>query len=220
MGTRRTPRRAVVLALAAALVIAVIGAISLVGGGSAPPSATAPTSPSPSAKIAGPPIGESVNGLIVRSVGQVLDRRASGAIKGEPIALGGYWTDRTIVHSCAVVVPEPGVLELGCHDIEFGITERNEPILTFHPDQIRAAAGAYLNPYIPRALQQGLFSLPVVGGQRYPPVPIVVLGHFDDPRAIECRPQFRQMCLDRFVVDRIVLFDLSGAAAPTAPPGR
>ena len=216
-GRRRaaTRRSSIVLLAAASLAIAAIGVIGQSGGGTAPPMNS--PNPSPIARV-GPPIGESVGGLNIQSVGQVLDRRRSGAIKGEPVALGGYWTDRTIGHSCAVVVPEPGVLELGCHDIEFGITERNEPILTFNPDQIRPAAGPYLNPYIPEALLQPLVSLPIVGGQRYPPVPIVVVGHFDDPRAIRCRPQFRQTCLDRFVVDRIVLFNRDGVAPPTATP--
>jgi hypothetical protein len=218
---RRAPMRRIVLAFVAVLAIAAIGVIGLSGGGSVQPSGTASPSPNPTSRVVGPPIGDSVDGLVVRSVGQVLDRRASGAIKGEPVELGGYWTDRTIVHSCAVPVTQPGVLDLGCHDIEFGITERNEPILTFlETDQILPAAGPYLNPYVPEELQHSLFSLPVIDDQRYPPVPIVVVGHFDDPRANECRPQARAACLDRFVIDRIVSFDPSSVPAPTATPAR
>jgi hypothetical protein len=210
------PSRGVVLALAAIVAIAATGVILLSGGGSVPPSATASPSPAPSSGVVDPPIGASIDGLVIQSVGQLLQRRASGAIKGEAVALGGYWTDRTILHSCAVPVTQPGVLELGCHDIEFGITERNEPILTFLPtDQILPPEGAYLNPYVPEQLQHSLFSLPVIDDQRDPPVPIVVIGHFDDPRAIACRPQARDGCLDRFVIDRIVSFDPGSVPAPT-----
>jgi hypothetical protein len=219
--TRAASRR-VVLALVAIVAIAALGVILLSGGGSVPPSASASPSPAPSSGVVAPPIGASIDGLVIQSVGQLLQRRASGAIKGEAVALGGWWTDRTIPHSCAVPVPvtQPSVLELGCHDIEFGITERNEPILTFLPtDQILPPAGAYLNPYVREELQHSLFSLPVIDDQFYPPVPIVVIGHFDDPRAIACRPQARQGCLDRFVIDRIVSFDPGSVPAPTPTSG-
>jgi hypothetical protein len=213
--SRRADRRSLVFVIAAAMAIAAIGVIGLSGGGSMAPSPSASKVPSPTSRVARPPIGESIEGLVIQSVGQLLERRASGAIKGEPVALSGFWTDRTIPHSCAPPLTPLGVLELGCHDIEFGITEGNEPILTFLPtDQVLPAAGAYLNPYVSEELRHPLFSLPVIDGQFYPPVPIVVVGHFDDPRASECPPRARQDCLDRFVIDRIVSFDPGSVPAP------
>jgi hypothetical protein len=215
--SKRAVRRPLVLVFVAALAIAAMWVVSSFGGGSTTPTPSASNAPNPTPGVTSPPIGESVDGLVVQSVSQLLDRRASGAIMGEPVALGGYWTDRTIGHSCAVVSPGLGALELGCHDLEFGVTEGDEPILTFLPTgQILPAAGPYLNPYVPEALQHPLFSLPIVNGQRYPPIPIVVVGHFDDPQANECRAQARQACLDRFVIDRIVQFDPSSVPEPTA----
>jgi hypothetical protein len=65
-----------------------------------------------------------------------------------------------------------------------------------------------------------LFNLPYVNGQRFPPVPIVVVGHFDDPRAVDCRPEAVQLCKDRLVIDRIVSFDpgVVPTPAPSPPP--
>ena len=54
--------------------------------------------------------------------------------------------------------------------------------------------------------------------QFWTPVPIVVVGHFDDPGAADCRKSARQLCLDRFVVDRIVMYDPESVPAPTPSP--
>jgi hypothetical protein len=63
------------------------------------------------------------------------------------------------------------------------------------------------------------FNLPVVNNQQYRPVPIVVVGHFDDARARECQDSAQQLCADRLVVTRIAAFDWEGVPtpAPTLP---
>jgi len=66
-------------------------------------------------------------------------------------------------------------------------------------------------------IRDQLFTLP---GPRWTPVPIVVVGHFDDPKADECRPAMRTRCQDRFVIDRIVEFDPKAAPSPTPSPSQ
>ena len=68
----------------------------------------------------------------------------------------------------------------------------------------------YLTPYFPDDLQPTLYSAP-----RQTPIPIVVLGHFHDPRAAKCAAEARQRCLDRFVIESIPLFDPAAASSPT-----
>ncbi len=81
----------------------------------------------------------------------------------------------------------------------------------------RPPAGPRLVPFVSEPL---LAVLPIapVGDQPHPPVPLVVVGHFDDPRAAACQPEARQACLDRFVLDRVVVFDPAAVPAPTPTP--
>jgi hypothetical protein len=64
----------------------------------------------------------------------------------------------------------------------------------------------------------GLFTSPDPNVRFWGPVPIVVVGHFDDPKAAECRAEARQLCLDRFVIDRVVMYDPASVPAPTPSP--
>lgn len=58
----------------------------------------------------------------------------------------------------------------------------------------------------------------MINGQRFPPVPILVLGHFRDKLAAECRRDVRVLCADRFVVTRIISFDWQSVATPAPTP--
>ena len=169
-----------------------------------------------------------VDGLTVQSVSQLLAARAAGRANGGPYALRGYWTNRTNAHSCpAPLGGQTGELELYCREGEWGITELNEEIQHLDIQQranqtsVRAtpATGPHLTPWVPStADSQRLFELPIVNGQFWPPVPITVIGHFDDLKAADCRSDARQRCLDRFVIDRIVQFDPDAVPAPTPSP--
>jgi hypothetical protein len=196
------------LVLAPAAVLLVAGAVFL--GASAP--SVFPVAPS---------MPESVDGLPVMTVSAILDARSRGGLKGVSVALRGYWSDRTTGHSCVPPVGNPGALEYGCHDLEYGITERREPIFTGGPaGEAAVAVGPHLNPWISSDLSgaKQLFSLPMINGQRYSPVPIVVTGHFDDARATQCQAASRAQCADRFVLDSIVIFDSSAVPTPEVSP--
>ena len=213
-GARPRLRPLVILVPAAALLLAFV----VFGGGlSAPTPSPSPSpgvpSPSPSAQA----FPATVDGLPVLTVGEVLAARAAGGLRNQAVAVGGYWSDRSSGHSCPA--QQTGDLEIYCHDGEYGITERDEPITVIDDNgHITRASVRHLTPWVPKAPSASLFNLPWTNGQPYPPVPIVVVGHFDDPRAAECRPQARQLCRDRLVIDRIALFDPSSVPAPTPTP--
>jgi hypothetical protein len=165
----------------------------------------------------------SVDGLRVMTVSEVLSARASGELRNQPVAVGGYWSDDLIGHSCAAA--ERQALQPGCHDNEYGITEMNEPMLRLgrFAGIMYRVQGPSITPYLPQDLV-GLDGLYRQGpdGDHFPPIPIVVVGHFDDPLAQLCRPDLRQGCLDRLVVDRIAYLNPGAAhwdeAIPTLEP--
>jgi hypothetical protein len=221
-----------------AAVLAVGGAIAILGGGQTPEpsiavdssdaqelSSAAPSRTAPPSQNAAPsPTQQVVDGLPVYTVSELLAGRSTGDLEGGPYALTGYWTNRVIMHSCAPPNSPPGELQVRCHDGEWGITEANEPIgdLTVDGRWIEATS-AHLTPYIASDDEEvgaPLFREEIINGQRPLPVPIVVIGHFDDPRAADCQPEAVQLCADRFVIDRIVDFHPEAVPTPgiTPPP--
>jgi hypothetical protein len=225
----RTVRRA--MATAAAVAVLAVGLVALVSmGGLLGETAADPSDPLVSASLPGSPSGPaspiaspspSLDSVIatVHTVSELLDLRARGVIGGEPVALRGFWTDRTTFHSCTAPDSPPGELQIRCHDGESGITEQDAPIATWiNPSQYTFHDGPKLTPFVSEALAQRLFTLPSINGQPYPPVPIVVIGHFDDPRAADCQPEARQLCRDRLVIDRIVEFEPGAVPTPGVTP--
>lgn len=174
--------------------------------------------------IPGSPPPTVVDGLPVLSVSEVLAQRAAGGLRDQPVAVGGYWSYTAIALSCAAPNGRPGALEIYCYDGLSGITERNEPIFLLgrYVETTWQAKGPHLTPYVPSGLAGGerLFGQPTNDGQQFPPIPIVVVGHFDDRRAADCRPEARQLCLDRLVVDRIVYFNPGAASWAANIPTR
>jgi hypothetical protein len=204
-------RLVAVAALVVLLALAWIAFIGIVLIGSVPGAPDAETSPRATAIT-------SVDGLPVRGVGAVLALRRAGGLRDQPVVVGGYWTNRSRPHSCVPPTGQPGLLEHYCSDGEYGITERNEPILRYvEPARAVPATGPSLTPQFDLDAAKGDFLFMSQFGFELPPLPIVVRGHFDDPRASDCRPEARQLCLDRLVVDRVVLFDIESAWAATPP---
>lgn len=221
-GTRGS-RSVLAAALLGALLVGVVAmALTRDQASIAPGTTPSPTAPPTSSATsnATPTPDNQVDGLTILSVSDVLEGRSSGEIGGQPFALRGYWTGVLYAHSCAPPSEQPGDLEIYCHDGEFGITEQDEPFITVTVDS-RAIphSGPGITPYVREPEATRLYSAPgIVNGQPYPPVPIVVIGHFDDPEAADCRPQARQICLDRFVLDQIVEFDPQAVPTPGVTP--
>jgi hypothetical protein len=153
------------------------------------------------------------------SVGEFIERRDAGELASDSITVRGYWSDRSFGHSCTVPDSPPGDLEIRCHDGEFGITEQDEPIGTLTVDyRFIPAQGPAITPFVEDSLARRLVSLPFVHGQWYPPVPVVVRGHVNDPRAAECRPIARELCRDRLVIDEIIVFEPEAVPTPGITP--
>jgi hypothetical protein len=200
-------RRTVLVSLASTIAM-------LAGCGLSP----APT-PSPPAQVAPPSLRAdlafsfptSVGPLPVLTASDVLAQRASGQLENEEVALRGFWSVLPIDHTCAAPDPkgpQPGALELYCSEGEWGISERNEWVEFLTSDyQLIAGRGPHLIPFVEGPAGTELFSRRVVDGRQFVPIPIVVTGHFDDPRAADCRPQALQRCKDRLVIDQLAFFD-------------
>lgn len=188
------------------------------GPGPATPSIPPLESPSPTAAASASASPDALDGLHLYEVGELQEAMVGPDRPPGRIGLRGFWSDRTVMHSCAMVVHSETNLEGYCHDGEWGITERNEPILVWLPGGVRGHAGPALTPWIPDTIAAKLFGLPIINKQQYTPVPIVVIGHIDDPRASECAENVRQICIDRFVIEELVSFDPTSVPAPTPTP--
>jgi hypothetical protein len=162
------------------------------------------------------PTPATVDGVPLLTVTEVLAKRAEGGLRGERVAVYGFWSDGSIGHSCTPPREPTGELELYCHDGEWGITERSEPIFVIDNsgNVIARATGPHLTPFVPDDVARAdeLFRIAHVRMPGFAPVPIVVIGHFDDPKAADCGPRSRQLCLDRLVVEKIV--QLGGDSEP------
>jgi hypothetical protein len=206
---------------------AIVVAVAASACGAPGPSwTTGPTPPDPTPVTAAstprpaPSLPATVDGQAVRTVSELQTARAAGKAPGGPYALRGYWSVASFAFSCPAPMGEPGVLELYCRT-DFGITELDEAALTIvrsaNETSAHGPAGPVLVPYVSDA-QWSLLNLAPVGDQPHSPVPIVVTGHFDDPRAALCRPEAHQACLDRYVIDTIVVFDPASVGDPTPVP--
>lgn len=118
----------------------------------------------------------------------------------------------------------PGMTgELACASALEGITELDEPLMAFgkYSEIIYQATGPHISPYVPRELprRDELFMASYVIENRFITTPIVVVGHFDDPRSEYCEPDFKQRCMDRLVVDMIAYFNRALTHVWTPAPG-
>jgi hypothetical protein len=134
------------------------------------------------------------------SVSQFLVARDAGTIGDAQVRVEGFWTNRSVGHSCAPPLANPGELEIYCHDGEYGITELAEPILVMTADfVVTEARGPHLTPWFEDALWRQV-DAPIDA----PPLPILVRGHVNDARAAQCQPAARELCADRLVVDDVL----------------
>jgi hypothetical protein len=200
----RTASRPRLLLAAATLVIVGTAAAALIAG-------------------KGPIAPPMVDGLRVMTVSEAMAAHAGGGLPGSRAAIRGWWSGGFIGHSCASPIEPTGELELYCHDGEYGITEREEQMFVVDINSglvTYQAQGPSLTPFFPSDLDgsQALFSLPRINGQQYRPVPILVVGHFDDARATACREAARQLCRDRLVLERIVDFEPGSVPTPAITP--
>jgi hypothetical protein len=155
-------------------------------------------------------------GLPVQGVADVLHDLEAGKIKSESVAVSGFWSDNSYLHSCAPPHGSPGELELYCRDGEFGITDEPEYILTVAADGTGVPAKSpHLSPFVDPGVQgfDRLFASMDQKARAWP-VPVVFIGHFADPRAAECRAIAQSLCASRLVVEVIDKYDTDAAQSP------
>jgi hypothetical protein len=153
-----------------------------------------------------------VDGNRVLTVAQALAASDTGATG--PIAIGG-WFSMAPMHSCPApfkngVFREPNPLELYCHEGDWALAEKPEAVVdvtivttdesTSMTVTGRTITGPWLQPVLEIHLG-GIFPLGTT--EQWRPVPVVLVGHFGDPRAATCLPQLRAVCAERFVADRV-----------------
>lgn len=149
-----------------------------------------------------------VDGNRVLTVSQAISARDSGATG--PIAIGG-WFSMAPVHSCPAPFRDPHPFEFYCQVGDWALAEAPEAIVgvtvTSNGDSTsmavhgRSMTKAWLQPVL--ELGRGQI-FPPGTTETWQPVPVVLIGHFGDPRAAACPPELRQTCFDRFVAERVV----------------
>ena len=219
--TRLLVAAAIVIALAGIGLIFGPGRVPGTGESSASPSSDASPSPSPSDSPSPSPAieGRYPDALSVSEFLASLPARTHGS---DDLVVRGYWTPEQAAHSCTAPDAQPGELQIRCHDGHYGLTESDEPLEVLTPDGrvVRGSAiGPVLTPFFDDDVDVvPLLSLPIIHGQFYPPVPIVLRGHIDDPRATDCQPEALEICRDRFVVVEILDFDPDAVPTPGITP--
>jgi hypothetical protein len=149
-----------------------------------------------------------VDGNPVLTVTQALEARENGATG--PIAIGG-WFSMAPVHSCPAPMRDPHPFEFYCQAGDWALAEAPEAIVDVvilqNADSTsmtvagRSMTSARLQPVL--ELGQGQI-FPPGTTETWRPVPVVLIGHFGDPRAATCPAELRRSCFDRFVAERVV----------------
>lgn len=157
-----------------------------------------------------------VDGLPVISVADAIARRDAGRLTGRVVAIGGWWWEAGIRHSCRAPTRPTGILERYCH--------QDEEILADVPQDLLLAIGEgfsllspdppSLQPVFPTFHTVGPLATLPVGD----PVSVVFIGHFGDPLTADCAPEARRSCADVFVVDRVAWVEGRAAAESIWPP--
>lgn len=177
----------VVAAAFVAIVVSAIGIATLMA-----PAAEAPTL-----------IPATIEGFDVFTVDEAIEVQA--ADDGSTIAVGG-WYQAGLLPSCPAPPPppdEPALLEGYCF-ADF-VWLMAEPERLFHVGPNSSGGGPPDGP----AIHPMFFEVAAPPTRPMPeegdsiPTAVVLVGHFDDARAADCRPDVRQTCLDRFVVEWI-----------------
>jgi hypothetical protein len=168
------------------------------------PSPSAPH-PSPGLAIAEGEFPERAFGLRVRGVDELVAARRAGRLDDAVVAVGGYLVPDLRPLDCDPVGPDG--IDPFC---------RRSILLVSRPDPPAADRGAagsqvpswlsrpHLHPQVPPGtLLPRLDQLTIAGADdALTPIRVVLIGRFDDPRAVSCQPGGRH-CGEELVVERL-----------------
>jgi hypothetical protein len=154
-----------------------------------------------------------VDGNRVLTVAEALAARDSG-VTGR-IAVGG-WFSMAPMHSCPApfgedgVFREPNPLEIYCHEGDWILAEKPEAVVdvtivsTGDSTSMTVGGREITGPWLQPVLEIGEGQIfPPGTTEQWRPVPVVLVGHFGDPRAATCLEELRVACADRFVADSV-----------------
>jgi hypothetical protein len=150
------------------------------------------------------PFPSSVFGMPVLSIGEAAALKDQGRLNGRDLAVAGWFLD--VLLSCPYGGPYHGELEGWCRYVVFADTEQAATVCNDGP-----CSGGGDNEIDPWILTDTLGRVAPSGDQK--PMPIVVIGHTDDPRSRQCLPGQEANCASDFVVDRVAWADGSEPAS-------
>jgi len=202
-------RRGGILAVAAALTVVVAVSVGLAfqpgppgtaGPGSSPavpaPTAEPPTSP-PTADFPA-----EILGLPTISVARALEIRDASPASSGPLAVRGWYAAAP-----PIFCPYPGdvdALERACPDSASFLMDVPQETVVVRLDGFegREPVGAALNPRFIGIAGPGARTWPDIR-----PLPVVLIGHWHDPRSMFCSTSARAGCLEAFVIDAVAWAD-------------
>lgn len=159
---------------------------------------------------------ETIDGLAVRTVAEALAARDAGELEGRAVAIRGYYST-TPGHSCPAPRDSPSPLELYCTEGDWALAQLDEAVAEITRTVTATSVGMSVQLSVQGRQMAGPWLQPAwlgpAGGDRigrhFPrptdmnrAVPVVLIGHFGDPRATRCAPEKLRTCTQRFVLDR------------------
>ncbi len=199
-----------------AVVVAVVGGLSLGYQGVRQTADPSPSATTPAAAPGSSTAAPTTSGLgsPTMTVGDAIAVRDAG-IDDREIAVGGWYVERGALPCPLFVTVSP--LQLHCPEMFQWLMQEPESLFTRtgSGETMRQPSGPALNPALDGL--EGSWVPTRLGSSPTPiPIEIVMVGHFDDAGAAACPPTEVQACRDRFVVDEVRSVD--GTALASKPP--
>ena len=148
--------------------------------------ASAPSTASPNPTGFGP-FPASVLGMPVRTVAQAHVLQAAGKLDGRVVAVGGYWSQVAI--PCPFT-PHESVMDGFCSGITFADTDEKPAVGIGDANLILPLEAANGDQLWPAQTQDA-------------PAAVVLIMHSLDSRAWQCKPEDREQCKNKLVIDRV-----------------
>ena len=201
-------------AVVGALAIAIAGA-SILGNSGPDPSDPGASGP-PASGSAGDPTQALPAGDVLDAVGNPIRVSAALAVRDseidqQEIAVEGFLSPLP-GRRCRADVQPPNPTRLRCPEDEQWLMEDPENLwetTDSYADGTHRPSGAAFNPSF-ALVEDPVVPMPVSDDEA--PVPVVLIGHFNDRRASSCDPSDREACDNTFVVDRVL--EVNGTGIP------
>ena len=196
------PRLRLGAILAATAAVTIVAAtflgVVLRPGPATPAGSMSPASISPSTTD----FPDQLLGLPTISVARALEIRDASPAGSEPLAVRGWYTGAPPMRCRAVI--DIDALERTCPDVAAYLMDVPQETVVVRPDgfELRTPAGPVLNPRF--------IGVDGPQGRTWPdvrPLPVVLVGHWHDPRSMLCSASAAARCRDAFVVDAVAWAD-------------